>query len=347
MLWAVFQGAMDVGRGHTYRGRGVQIGLVGGDRVGEAEDEAGAATGDRHRAGPFMDPHPAHPAPLAQLPERPLDAAEACFDVVFPVLHGPGGEDGTVQALLELAAAPFVGAGTTASAIAMDKLALKLLCAGAGIAQTDFLAADDADAEELVARINATFGFPCFVKPANLGSSVGISRVSAPGELAAALGEARRWDRRVLIERAVDAREIELAMLGNDVPEVSPPGEIVSRRGFYDYTSKYVDTDDATLIAPANVDPEALATMRSIAVDVWKRIGCRGMARADFFLERGTGRVLFNELNTIPGMTSISMFPKLWELAGLRAPALMRRLVELALEAHAGAALPDARSRRA
>ena len=263
-----------------------------------------------------------------------VDAALAHFDLVFPVLHGPGGEDGTVQGLLEIAGARYVGAGPTASALAMDKLAMKTMCAGAAVPQVEFLSAGRMSATELAARIEQSFGMPCFVKPANLGSSVGISRVRTTSELPTALAEARRWDPRVIIERAVDAREIEVALLGNEAEaEVSPPGEIVSAKGFYDFASKYVDADDARLIAPAELPATATEEIRAIALEVWEMIGCRGMARCDFFVERASGRVLFNEINTIPGMTSISMFPRLFALVGLDNARLFDRLVQLALAA--------------
>jgi D-alanine-D-alanine ligase len=254
---------------------------------------------------------------LVALDGAPLGPRESEFDVVFPVLHGPGGEDGTVQGFLELLDVPFVGAGCTASAIAMDKLAMKYLCTGSGIPQADFLSAGSCSADELIPRIQAAFGFPCFVKPANLGSSVGISRVAVPEELAPALLEARRWDRRVVVERAVNAREIEVGLLGNEDP------------------SKYCDEGAADLVAPAEVEVEALTRLRAIAREVWDLIGCRGLARADFFVERDTGTVLFNEINTLPGMTRISMYPRLWSIAGWEPSRLFRRLVELAVEEHA------------
>ena len=252
------------------------------------------------------------------------------IDVVFPLVHGTGGEDGTLQGLLELLDVPFVGAGCLASAMAMDKIASKTLCAGAGIAQAEFLVAGGRDANELAGAIDAAFGFPCFVKPSALGSSVGISRVASRDELAAALVEARRWDRRVIVEQAVDVREIEVAMLGNAEPEISPPGEIIVSGGFYDFDSKYVD-DDAELVAGAEVPEAQLADIRDIALEFWRLIGCRGMARADFFIERTSGRVLLNEINTIPGFTAISMYPRLWAVAGIDLPRLVDRLVGLAL----------------
>jgi D-alanine-D-alanine ligase len=270
---------------------------------------------------------------LVPLDGRGAAAVDAKVDVVFPVLHGPGGEDGKIQGLCELARLPFVGAGCTASALAMDKLAMKLACAGAGLPQVDFLAVGEGDSGELARRIEAAFGFPCFVKPANLGSSVGISRVKAAGELSAALEEARRWDARVIVERAVDAREIEIALLGNESPELSPPGEIAAPGGFYDFASKYLDGSGqpAELIAPADVPAAALAEIHEVAVAAWHLIGCRGMARVDFFLERSSGRVLLNELNTVPGFTEISMYPRLWRAAGLDTARLVDRLLDLAL----------------
>ena len=253
------------------------------------------------------------------------------IDVVFPIVHGPGGEDGTLQGQLEILGVPFVGAGCRASALAMDKIASKVLCAGAGLAQVDFLVAGERDADGLAAAIDASFGFPCFVKPAALGSSVGIARVETSAALGAALDEARRWDPRVIIERAVDVREIEMALLGNETPEFSPAGEIIIRSGFYDFESKYVN-DSAELVAGAKVAPEQLDVMHAIAREFWQLIGCRGMARADFFIERPSGRVLFNEFNTIPGFTAISMYPRLWNEAGVDLPQLVGRLVDLALQ---------------
>jgi D-alanine-D-alanine ligase len=268
--------------------------------------------------------------------QGPLRASEGRpIDVVFPILHGPGGEDGTLQGQLEMLGVPFVGAGCRASALAMDKIASKVLCAGAGLAQVDFLVAGERDADGLAAAIDAAFGFPCFVKPAALGSSVGISRVETSAELGAALDEARRWDARVIIERAVDVREIELALLGNETPEFSPAGEIIIRSGFYDFESKYVN-DSAELVAGAEVASEQRDAMQAIAREFWQLIGCRGMARADFFVERSSGRVLFNEFNTIPGFTAISMYPRLWNEAGVDLPQLVARLIDLALRSAPG-----------
>lgn len=262
---------------------------------------------------------------------RVLQPAVDPIDVVFPMLHGPNGEDGTVQGLLESVRVPYVGAGTMASALAMDKLAMKVLCAGAGLPQCEFLWARDCDADQIHKEIDASFGYPCYVKPANLGSSVGVSRVAAPGELRGALAEARKHDERVLVERAVNAREIEIAVLGSKPVQLSPVGEILPADGFYDFDSKYVD-DSAGLRAPTEVPAAALARIREVATAAWELIGGRGMARIDFFLERGTDTVYLNEINTIPGFTQISMYPRLWGAAGLALPALVERLIELALE---------------
>jgi D-alanine-D-alanine ligase len=263
---------------------------------------------------------------------------ETPIDLVFPILHGPGGEDGTLQGLLDTVGVPYVGAGCRASALAMDKLAMKTLCAGAELPQVEFISADGDGADAVAAVIARTFGFPCFVKPANLGSSVGISRVASADSLADALVEARRWDSRVIVERAVDAREIEIALIGDESRvEISPPGEIVMPGGFYDFDAKYVGSQ-AGLVVPADLGERQLAEIRAIAQRVWSLIGCRGMARADFFVEKSSGDVLFNELNTIPGFTEISMYPRLWAQAGVSIEGLVERLLALALQAGPGSA---------
>ena len=255
------------------------------------------------------------------------------IDVVFPMVHGPNGEDGTLQGLLELARVPYVGAGPTASALAMDKLAMKTLCAGAGIPQVEFLSAGSLDAAALDRQVVAAFGYPCYVKPANLGSSVGVSRVNSVTELAGALAEARRYDDRVLLERGCDAREIEVAILGSKPGELSPVGEILPADGFYDFESKYVDAS-AGLRAPTEIPDEALKELHEVAFAVWELIGGRGMARIDFFLEKPTGRILLNEINTIPGFTSTSVYARLFAASGVPYAELLDRLIELALERH-------------
>jgi len=259
-------------------------------------------------------------------------------DVVFPVLHGPYGEDGTVQGLLELAGVPYVGAGVLASATGMDKAIMKALFLHQGLPVVEHLVVArrewERDTKGSMDRIEDCIGYPCFVKPANLGSSVGVSKAIGREDLARALATAARYDRKLLVERGIDCREIECSVLGNDEPIASVPGEIIPSREFYDYLAKYVD-EGSRLIIPAPISPETTEEIRRIAVAAFKAIDCAGMARVDFFLERSSGKVYLNEINTIPGFTQISMYPKLWEASGLPYPRLIDRLIELALERHA------------
>jgi D-alanine-D-alanine ligase len=259
------------------------------------------------------------------------------IDVVFPVLHGPFGEDGSIQGLFEVAGVPYVGSGVLGSAVAMDKAMTKQVMEQAGIPQLPWQLVnrgDIRDHTELVAdRIAETIGFPCFIKPANLGSSVGISKVTARGDLVSALHEAAYYDRRVVIEKGVDAREIEMSVLGNDDPIASVAGEVVPLGGFYDYNAKYID-DSTDLVIPAKLDHGLLGYLQEMAIDAFRALDLAGMARVDFFVERGTDRVFLNEVNTLPGFTSISMYPMLWEASGVPLPELIDRLVGLALERH-------------
>jgi D-alanine-D-alanine ligase len=259
-------------------------------------------------------------------------------DVVFPVLHGPYGEDGTVQGLLELADIPYVGAGVLGSALGMDKIAMKGVFKSYGLPVVEHVAFKrkdwEQDPEAVMELIEKELGYPCFVKPANLGSSVGISKVHQRSELAPALALAARYDRRVLAERAVNAREIEVSVLGNDEPIASLPGEIIPSREFYDYIAKYVD-DRSELIIPADLPPELTRRIQELAVAAFLAVDCAGMARVDFFLDKDTGELYVGELNTIPGFTPISMYPKLWEASGISYSELIDRLIELALERHA------------
>lgn len=279
---------------------------------------------------------------LAAEPTRraliPLDGGPppATLDVVFPVLHGTYGEDGTVQGLLEMAGVPYVGAGVLASAVGMDKGAMKAAFRDAGIPVCRSLVAwpHREAAADVERRVREAFGFPCFVKPANLGSSVGISKVPAPEALAAALAEAAAFDPKVIVEEAIVARELECAVLGNDTPEASVVGEIVPSHEFYDYVDKYVD-DGARIVIPAAIPQETADRIRALALDAFRAIDCSGLARVDFFLEKASGRVLVNEINTMPGFTRSSMYPRLWEASGLPLPALVERLVTLARERHA------------
>ncbi len=271
--------------------------------------------------------------------ERALAAIQVSqLDVVFPILHGPYGEDGTVQGLLELAGLPYVGAGVAASAVGMDKVLFKDIMRAHGLPVVHSLMIKrkvwEQQPERTVARIEAEVGYACFVKPVNLGSSVGISKVHNRAELATALNEAARYDRKLLVEVAVDAREIEVSVLGNDEPIASVPGEIVPCNLFYDYAAKYLDGESELLI-PAPIPPETTELIRRLAVDAYLAIDCAGMARADFLLDRQTEQVYINEVNTLPGFTPISMYPKLWEASGISYPELIDRLIELALERHA------------
>jgi D-alanine-D-alanine ligase len=266
----------------------------------------------------------------------PPDATEG-IDVVFPVLHGPMGEDGTVQGMLELAGVPYVGSQVLGSAVAMDKAIAKIILAQAGLPQLPWVVVQrkewERDPAGTESVIGDKLGFPCFTKPANLGSSVGISKVRSPAELHGALAEAAHYDRKIVVERGVDAREIELAVLGNDEPLASVAGEIVPRSEFYDYNAKYVD-DSAELHVPAAIDPELLTYLQDLAVSAFHALDLAGLARVDFFLERQTDHVYINEVNTIPGFTSISMYPMLWQASGIPLPELVERLIALAIERH-------------
>ena len=261
------------------------------------------------------------------------------LDVVFPVLHGPYGEDGTVQGLLELANVPYVGAGVLASAVGMDKATMKLVFAARGLPICDYevvLKRDwRRDERSAMTAVVNRLGFPVFVKPANLGSSVGISKARHAAELRTAITLAAEFDRKIVIEAAVpQAREIECAVLGNDEPEASMPGEIIPSREFYDYQAKYLDEGSRTVI-PAPVTDAQTQEIRTMAIAAFKAIDCAGMARVDFLLAGDSGVLYLNELNTIPGFTTISMYSKMWEASGLSYPALIDRLIALALERHA------------
>jgi len=259
-------------------------------------------------------------------------------DVVFPVLHGPRGEDGTVQGLLELADIPYVGAGVLGSALGMDKIAMKAVFASHGLPVVEHVALKrrdwERDPDAMMELVEEELGYPCFIKPANLGSSVGISKVHQRSELASALHLAARYDRRMLAERAVDAREIEVSVLGNDEPIASVPGEIIPCREFYDYVAKYID-DRSELIIPADLPPAMTRRIQELAIAAFLVVDCAGMARVDFLLDKDTGELYLGELNTIPGFTPISMYPKLWEASGISYSELIDRLIELALERHA------------
>jgi D-alanine-D-alanine ligase len=250
------------------------------------------------------------------------------------VLHGPYGEDGTVQGLLELAAVPYVGSGVAASAAAMDKELTKGLFAAAAIPQTPHRVLRRADLPR-AADVLTDLGLPVFVKPANLGSSVGVTTVKAAGEFRAALDAAFAYDVKVIVEKGVDARELEVSVLGNEDARASLPGEIVPDREFYDYDSKYSAESRTELRIPAPLDPATTDELRALGVRAFRAVDASGYARVDFLLDRRSGRVLVNEINTIPGFTSISMFPKMWEATGLPYRELLAQLVELGRERHA------------
>jgi D-alanine-D-alanine ligase len=285
----------------------------------------------------------AHPGPdtlmtIDRQKPQPVVSALA-LDVVFPVLHGPYGEDGTVQGLLELANVPYVGAGVLASAVGMDKATMKLVFAARGLPVGDYevVLKREWQREEraVMNRVVSRLGFPLFVKPANLGSSVGISKAKHATELRAAIELAAAFDRKIVIEAAVpNAREIECAVLGNDEPEASVPGEVIPGREFYDYEAKYLD-DSSRTIVPAPLTDAQTRDVRTLAVDAFKAVDCAGMARVDFLLAGDSGLLYLNEVNTIPGFTTISMYSKMWDASGLPYPKLIDRLIALALERHA------------
>jgi len=278
------------------------------------------------------DPNAAALVPLDTSPGGALRV-----DVVFPVLHGTFGEDGTVQGLLELAGLPYVGAGVLGSALGMDKDVQKRLFQHARLPVADFLVIPRSEWEKARGRtlraVEDKFRYPVFVKPATLGSSVGMTKVHNRRELPGALDLAAEFAQKILVERAIRGREIEVSVLGNENPKASVPGEIVPHREFYDYTAKYLE-EGTQLIIPARLTRSQVKRFQTYAVRTYRAIECSGMARVDFFLERGTGRIYVNEINTIPGFTAISMYPKLWEASGLSYRELLDRLIQLALQQH-------------
>ena len=259
------------------------------------------------------------------------------LDVIFPVLHGPYGEDGTVQGFLELTGLPYVGAGVTASAIAMDKVMAKDVFRTHGLPVLPYHVilrkAWETQPHEVIEECEAVLRYPMFTKPANLGSSVGIRKVHSREELVAGLDEAAHFDRKLLVEQGIHAREIEVSVLGNDDPFASVPGEIIPSREFYSYAAKYIDGTSQLLI-PAPISAEQAEQARQVAIRAYKALDCAGMARVDFLMDTHTGELWLSEINTIPGFTPISMYPKLWEASGLSYSELIDRLIELALERH-------------
>lgn len=257
------------------------------------------------------------------------------LDVVFPVFHGLNGEDGTIQGVLELANVPYVGAGVLGSALGLDKIYMKRAFAAAGLPIVDYESITrrryEEDPEAFIALVETRIGYPCFAKFANSGSSVGTTKAHNRAELVEGLRLASTFDRKLLVERGIDARELEVSVLGNDEPQASVVGEVVPAHEFYDYEAKYLD-EGSRLVIPAPLDPAMAEHVRAMAVQAFVAVDAAGMARVDFFLDRGSGRIVLNELNTLPGFTRISMYPKLWEASGLAYPRLVERLVDLAIE---------------
>jgi D-alanine-D-alanine ligase len=270
----------------------------------------------------------------------PLDrgAGAQRLDVVFPVLHGTYGEDGTIQGMLDLAGLPYVGAGVLGSAVGMDKDVSKKLFEAAGIPVVPWVAVQrwewEKNPEAVKVKIEEEFAYPVFVKPATLGSSVGMTKVHNAEELAPALNLACEFGMKVMVEKAVDAREIEVSVLGNHEPQASVPGEIIPHREFYDYTAKYLE-DGTQLVIPAALKPAQVQKIQTLAVKAFRAVELAGMARVDFFLEKKGSKLYLNEVNTIPGFTSISMYPKLWEASGIGFRELIDKLIDLAFEMHA------------
>ena len=317
-----------------------------GDTIARAQLESGRAaraTRELHLV--------AHPGDETMLTvERGVDADSGsddaghaivtglALDLIFPIVHGPYGEDGTLQGLLELADIPYVGAGVLAAAVGMDKAVMKVLFAASGlpIVQHDVLLRRDwqADRAGIVSELTERLRFPLFVKPANLGSSVGISRATDRDTLSSAIDLAAEFDRKIVVEEGVTpCREIECAVLGNSDPEVSVPGEIIPSRDFYDYEAKYLD-DSSEIVIPAVLTPGQTAEVQRLAIAAFRAIDGAGMARVDLLLKRNTGRIFLNEINTHPGFTTISMYSKMWAASGLSYPALLDRLIALANERH-------------
>jgi D-alanine-D-alanine ligase len=313
----------------------IRVAVIYGGRTGEHEVSVRSAQAVLAGLDPqkyqkieyFIDhqgkwnPHPILPEP----------GAHPDINVVFPVLHGTFGEDGTMQGLLELAGLPYVGAGVMASAVSMDKEMMKRVCKERMLPIVDYvtIARDCTGVLDACRRLP----FPLFVKPANLGSSVGISKAHDAAELEAAVAIAAQYDRKVIVERAIAGRELECSVLGNQAPVASLPCEILPSREFYDYEDKYL-LDLARTQVPADLPADRTAELRGLALECYRAVECEGMARVDFFLEKETGRFYINEINTIPGFTSISMYPKMWERSGIGFSELLDRLIALALERH-------------
>ncbi|MGI0490571.1 D-alanine--D-alanine ligase family protein [Alkalinema pantanalense CENA528] len=275
-------------------------------------------------------------APKATLWQFPPQVSEV--EVWFPILHGPNGEDGTIQGLLQLMQVPYVGSGVLASAVGMDKIAMKMAFAEVGLPQVKYMAvtrsqifSDPCRFPKLCDEIEAQLGYPCFVKPANLGSSVGISKCRTRSELEKALDGAASYDRRIIVEAGVVAREVECAVLGNDNPKASVVGEVTFESDFYDYETKYTEGRSQIYI-PANLTADVVTQIQERAIQAFQAIDCAGLTRVDFFYVEATGEILINEVNTLPGFTAMSMYPQLWAATGVEFPDLVHQLVQFALE---------------
>ncbi|MCD9024548.1 D-alanine--D-alanine ligase [Cohnella silvisoli] len=298
---------------------------------GEVHEQQGAAVGGGNALLPV----------LQGMSERvltegsPVDDGKP-IDVMLPLLHGTFGEDGTIQGLFEMAGLPYVGAGVLASSVGMDKVAMKTMFAQAGLPQVGyrhFIRYQWKNNREQCLDNVEELGYPCFVKPANLGSSVGVSKARNREELAAAVDEALRYDRKVIVEEFVDAREIEVSVLGNDDPRASVPGEICSSNEFYDYKAKYID-GKSVMVIPAEIPPEVAESVRAMALQAFRSIDGSGLCRADFFLRRSDGALFINEVNTLPGFTPYSMYPLMWKESGVSYRELLDMLIQLAIERH-------------
>ena len=256
-------------------------------------------------------------------------------DIVFPLIHGIGGEDGALQGYLEMLQLPYVGSGVAASAVSMDKAHMKFAFAAAKLPMVEWVQVLESDwrneRERVLRSVGNALRLPYFVKPANSGSSIGVTKVKSDETLADAIETALRFDEKVIVERGIDAREVEVSVLGNDDPQASVPGEVVAGREFYDYTDKYIE-DRSTLVIPAKLPKEKVDDTRRLAIAAYRAVGARGFSRVDFFVERGTNKLYVNEINTIPGFTNISMYPKLWEATELKYPRLIEKLIDFGLE---------------
>jgi D-alanine-D-alanine ligase len=311
--------------------------------IGDARKalEQGIANTPATRAALLAEPNDQRLVPLDALASTKVangNRPGTAIDVIFPVLHGTFGEDGTVQGLLELAGIPYVGAGVAGSAVGMDKVLMKSIFAAHGFPQVPYVAVLrtewERDARQVEERIEHDIGWPCFVKPANLGSSVGVSKAHNRAELGKAIDEAARYDRKIIVEKGVpNTRELECAVLGNDQPEASVVGEIVAANEFYDYEAKYVK-DDSKLFIPADIPKGLAERIRDLSKRAFLALDGSGLSRVDFLLNGKTNELFLNEVNTMPGFTRISMYPKLWEASGVPYPRLIDRLIELALERH-------------